>query len=118
MPRILNPVVLVLDELPKLCRDAKVRGGARGDGGPRLRTGRTGGCGLLPRGAPVVVALALQTALPCRRRRRRRQVADYVEAAFGGVEACRKAILLDFFRHAFDGSGAGARQRAQRPRCC
>jgi hypothetical protein len=30
-----------------------------------------------------------------------------VQAAFGGVEACRKAILLDFFRHAFDGSGAG-----------
>lgn len=24
----------------------------------------------------------------------------------GGVEACRKAILADFCRHAFDGSGA------------
>ena len=34
------------------------------------------------------------------------EVASYVESAFGGVEACRKAILLDFFRHAFDGSGA------------
>jgi hypothetical protein len=57
VPRILNPVVLVLDQLPKLCRDP--------------------------------------------------QVAAYVQAAFGGVEPCRKAILLDFFRHAFDGSGAG-----------
>ncbi|KAL4434628.1 hypothetical protein ABPG77_002751 [Micractinium sp. CCAP 211/92] len=56
VPRILNPVVLVLDELPKLCRDP--------------------------------------------------QVAAYVQGAFGGVEPCRKAILLDFFRHAFDGSGA------------
>ena len=35
------------------------------------------------------------------------QVAAYVQGAFGGVEPCRKAILLDFFRHAFDGSGAG-----------
>jgi hypothetical protein len=35
------------------------------------------------------------------------QVNAYVQAAFGGVEPCRKAILLDFFRHAFDGSGAG-----------
>ena len=26
VPRILNPVVLVLDELPRLCRDPKVRG--------------------------------------------------------------------------------------------
>ncbi|EFN59891.1 hypothetical protein CHLNCDRAFT_33435 [Chlorella variabilis] len=56
VPRILNPTVLVLDELPKLCRDP--------------------------------------------------QVAAYVQGAFGGVEPCRKAILLDFFRHAFDGSGA------------
>lgn len=36
------------------------------------------------------------------------QIAAYVQSAFGGVEPCRKAILLDFFRHAFDGSGAGA----------
>ncbi|PRW60318.1 hypothetical protein C2E21_0727 [Chlorella sorokiniana] len=56
VPRILNPVVLVLDELPKLCKDA--------------------------------------------------QIAAYVQSAFGGVEAARKEILLDFFRHAFDGSGA------------
>ncbi|KAL4447499.1 hypothetical protein ABPG75_004718 [Micractinium tetrahymenae] len=56
VPRILNPVVLVLDELPKLCRDP--------------------------------------------------QVAAYVQATFGGVEPCRKVILLDFFRHGFDGSGA------------
>lgn len=35
------------------------------------------------------------------------QIAAYVESTFGGVEAARKEILLDFFRHAFDGSGAG-----------
>ncbi|KAK9816451.1 hypothetical protein WJX72_000489 [[Myrmecia] bisecta] len=56
VPRILNPVVLVLDSLPKLCRD------------PQLR--------------------------------------NYVDRTFGDVEACRKSILLDFFRHAFDGGGA------------
>ena len=31
---------------------------------------------------------------------------DYVAAAFGSVDACKKLILGDFFRHAFDGSGA------------
>jgi len=30
----------------------------------------------------------------------------YVEAAFGGPERLKKTILTDFFRHAFDGSGA------------
>jgi hypothetical protein len=47
------------------------------------------------------------------------QVAAYVQAAFGGVEPCRKAILLDFFRHAFDGSGAGVgwRSRGQAQGC-
>ncbi|KAJ3291720.1 hypothetical protein HK104_005858 [Borealophlyctis nickersoniae] len=33
-------------------------------------------------------------------------VARYVETTFGGVEKLRKDILCDFFRHAFDGSGA------------
>ena len=56
MPRILNPVVLVLDALPKHCKDPKL--------------------------------------------------ASYVNSVFGSVEGCRKAVLLDFFRHAFDGSGA------------
>ena len=36
------------------------------------------------------------------------QIAAYVESVFGGVEGARKTIALDFFRHAFDGSGAGA----------
>ncbi|CAO3678604.1 unnamed protein product [Umbelopsis ramanniana] len=31
---------------------------------------------------------------------------EYVQSTFGGVEQCRKDILLDFFRSAFDGSGA------------
>jgi hypothetical protein len=31
---------------------------------------------------------------------------NYVETSFGSVENCKKAILCDFFRHAFDGSGA------------
>ncbi|BDA42942.1 UPF0652 protein [Coccomyxa sp. Obi] len=56
VPRILNPVVLVLDSLPQHCKD------------PHLR--------------------------------------DYVTSVFGSLEGCRKAIALDFFRHAFDGSGA------------
>lgn len=56
VPRILNPVVLVLDELPKLYRD------------PHLQ--------------------------------------KYIDSTFGGVEACRKTILADFCKHAFDGSGA------------
>lgn len=30
----------------------------------------------------------------------------YIEKVFGGAEACKKKILVDFFRHAFDGSGA------------
>ena len=56
VPRILNPLVLVLDDLPRLVKD------------PALK--------------------------------------KYVDAEFGGVEACRREILADFFRHAFDGSGA------------
>ena len=27
----------------------------------------------------------------------------YVDSQFGGADQCRKAILSDFFRHAFDG---------------
>lgn len=30
----------------------------------------------------------------------------YVDEQFGGVEQLRKDILIDFFRSAFDGSGA------------
>lgn len=33
-------------------------------------------------------------------------VAEYLQSAFGGVERCRRVILTDFCRHAFDGSGA------------
>lgn len=33
-------------------------------------------------------------------------IAKYINETFGGVEAARKMILRDFFRHAFDGSGA------------
>ena len=56
VPRILGPVVLVVDAVESLCED------------PDLRA--------------------------------------YVESAFGSPERCRKRILADFFRHAFDGSGA------------
>lgn len=56
VPRILNPVVLVMEEVPKLYRDPNVR--------------------------------------------------QYIDSTFGGVEQCRKSILVDFCRHAFDGSGA------------
>ena len=33
-------------------------------------------------------------------------VSAYVKSVFGTPEAARKLILADFFRHAFDGSGA------------
>ncbi|CDF37636.1 unnamed protein product [Chondrus crispus] len=33
-------------------------------------------------------------------------LAKYIDETFGGVETARKKILRDFFRHAFDGSGA------------
>lgn len=57
VPRILNPLVIVLDEIPKLAaKDAAI--------------------------------------------------AKFLNDTFGGVESCRKEILADFFKHAFDGSGA------------
>ncbi len=33
-------------------------------------------------------------------------LATYIKSGFGGVENAKKIILADFFRHAFDGSGA------------
>ncbi len=33
-------------------------------------------------------------------------VKSYLDTHFGGIEAAKKLILCDFFRHAFDGSGA------------
>lgn len=30
----------------------------------------------------------------------------YIETTWGDAEKCKKAVLLDFFRHGFDGSGA------------
>lgn len=34
------------------------------------------------------------------------EIFKFINDTFGGIEACRKLILCDFFRHAFDGSGA------------
>jgi hypothetical protein len=31
---------------------------------------------------------------------------QFIESQFGSVEDCYRAILCDFFRHGFDGSGA------------
>jgi hypothetical protein len=31
---------------------------------------------------------------------------SYIDKTFGGPEKAKKDILVDFFRHAFDGSGA------------
>lgn len=59
VPQILNPVVLVIEELPKLYRDPKL--------------------------------------------------AAYINATYGSCEGAQKAILVDFCRHAFDGSGADVR---------
>jgi len=56
VPRILNPVVLALEEMPNLYKI------------PHLR--------------------------------------QYIDSAFGSLEKCLKTVLVDFFRHAFDGSGA------------
>ena len=33
-------------------------------------------------------------------------VREYLESTFNGADECVKIICLDFFRHAFDGSGA------------
>mmetsp|Transcript_21949 Transcript_21949/g.69749 ORF Transcript_21949/g.69749 Transcript_21949/m.69749 type:complete len:382 (-) Transcript_21949:171-1316(-) len=33
-------------------------------------------------------------------------VSGYIVSAFGSAEACRLAVLADFFKHGFDGSGA------------
>lgn len=57
VPRILNPLVLALDELPKI---------AKKDPG----------------------------------------VSAYIENIYGSIDMCIKNVLQDFFRHAFDGSGA------------
>ncbi|CAO3672297.1 unnamed protein product [Umbelopsis vinacea] len=54
--KILNPIILTLDQLDDLCKD---------DG-----------------------------------------IDEYVQTTFGGVDQCKKEILLNFFRGAFDGSGA------------
>ena len=35
-----------------------------------------------------------------------RVVQEYIDATFGGVEEAKKLICCDFFKHAFDGSGA------------
>lgn len=56
VPRILAPVVLVVDSLPQLAKNAKL--------------------------------------------------AVYIESQWGCVDSCRRAILADFFRHAFNGAGA------------
>ena len=33
-------------------------------------------------------------------------IRSYIDSIFGGIDKAKKDILLDFFRHAFDGSGA------------
>eukprot|EP00882_Tetradesmus_deserticola_P033814 GHRQ01038662.1.p1 GENE.GHRQ01038662.1~~GHRQ01038662.1.p1 ORF type:complete len:106 (-),score=32.79 GHRQ01038662.1:111-428(-) len=67
VPQILNPVVLVLDELPRLAQNP--------------------------------------------------QLGDYIASVFGSVDNARKAILTDFCRHAFDGSGADVSGSAAALRC-
>ena len=52
--------------------------------------------------APVVLVVKELPKLASKNRELKR----YIENAFEGVENCRKLILTDFFRHAFDGSGA------------
>jgi len=38
--------------------------------------------------------------------RKDRNIAEYIDKTFGGPKALTRLILADFFRHAFDGSGA------------
>jgi len=56
VPRILNPIVNVIDSIPRLARDTNI--------------------------------------------------ADMIEKAHGSIKDCQLDILQDFFKHAFDGSGA------------
>ncbi|BFZ54272.1 hypothetical protein PYCC9005_001305 [Savitreella phatthalungensis] len=50
---------------------------------------------------PVCTAIARMPALG-----KDPYLSRYLEDAFGGVDALQRAFLTDFFRHAFDGSGA------------
>jgi len=52
--------------------------------------------------APVVLVVKELPKLASKNR----ELRQYIENAFDSVECCRKLILTDFFRHAFDGSGA------------
>ena len=52
--------------------------------------------------APVVLVVKELPKLASKNR----ELRQYIENAFDSVESCRKLILTDFFRHAFDGSGA------------
>ncbi len=56
VPRIINPIVLTVEEVDKIAKDAALK--------------------------------------------------EYVDNTFGGCETLKKEILADFFRFAFDGSGA------------
>lgn len=56
VPRILNPIVLVIESIPEMARDPAI--------------------------------------------------SEYFDRAFGGQDDLVKSILVDFFRHGFDGSGA------------
>lgn len=50
---------------------------------------------------PIIIALRRVADLM-----KDEQLRDYVEDKFGSMENCRKQILWDFFKFAFDGSGA------------
>ena len=46
------------------------------------------------------------TRLPLEYERLPQIMQEYIDSTFGGVEECQTLILADFFKHAFDGSGA------------
>ena len=114
--RILNPIVLTIKAIPRLCekKDIKVRDKERqthGEGGRHERDSAEAApveLKSLHPPAPILLALLISRLLVnvCVCVCARVSVQFYIDTVFGGAEALKMLILTDFFRHAFDGSGA------------
>ena len=126
MPRILNPVVLVVDGLPDLCKDAQVRAYVESAFGSveQCRQAQLLYYVLCIRVCVCITAQAVSLMIHFQR------MGGSVHSGackqhcslsllypislsqlhcLGGTSSyccCRKSILADFFKHAFDGGGA------------